>query len=100
MTLASHEHARADFAERAARRPLREVMTPATVCRTTSANPPIASELSEDAPIAHAIALMAFENVHAVAVVAEDGEVVGTVTATDALRWTAHELGYIAPAKD
>lgn len=52
--------------------------------------------LPENAPVGHAIALMAFENVNHVAVVTDEGEIVGLLNATDALRWTAEQMGYAA----
>lgn len=57
---------------------------------------PTAFTLSEDAPVAEAAALMAFENVHRVPVVAGDGRVVGIVTSLDLLRWMAQREGYLA----
>lgn len=60
--------------------------------------------LFETAPVAHAIAVMAFQSVHAIAVVTEDGEVVGAFDQNGALRWVARQLGYAevepAGAKD
>lgn len=53
--------------------------------------------LPEHAPIAYAIALMAFENVHEVPVITDDGELVGMWDATSALRWTAERMGYVEP---
>jgi len=52
--------------------------------------------LPEQAPIAYAIALMAFEKVSHVPVISEDGELVGMWDATSALRWTAEQMGYVA----
>ena len=74
---------RADFAERAARTRVDGLVSDRV------------HALPEGAPISHAIAVMAFENVNEVAVVADDGKVVGVVTANDALRWTARQLGYV-----
>lgn len=51
--------------------------------------------LSEDAPVAHAIALMAYERVNHVPIVTGDGELVGMWDATSALRWTAERMGYV-----
>jgi CBS-domain-containing membrane protein len=53
--------------------------------------------LPEDAPVAFAISLMAFEGLHEVPVVDADGHVIGMVTSTDALRWVAGALGYVVP---
>jgi CBS-domain-containing membrane protein len=52
--------------------------------------------LPEHAPIAYAIALMAFEKIHHVPVVTDDGELVGMWDAPSALRWTAERMGYVA----
>lgn len=51
--------------------------------------------LPENAPVAHAIALMAYREVHHVPIVTEDGELVGMWDATAALRWTAERMGYV-----
>jgi CBS domain-containing protein len=53
--------------------------------------------LPEDAPIAYAISLMAFESLHEVPVVDADSHVIGMITATDTLRWVAQALGYVVP---
>lgn len=53
--------------------------------------------LPEHAPISYGIALMAFEKVHHVPVITDDGELVGMWDATSALRWTAERMGYVAP---
>lgn len=55
--------------------------------------------LSESTPIAHAIALMAFENIDTVPVVGPDGRFVGLVRARDLLRWTAERIGYVGPSR-
>lgn len=55
--------------------------------------------LPEDAPVAYAIALMAFENVSEVPVVTADGTVAGMYHALDALRWVAGKMGYVNPMK-
>lgn len=51
--------------------------------------------LPEHAPITYAIALMAFEKVNHIPVISEEGELVGTLNATEALRWTAERMGYV-----
>ena len=56
--------------------------------------------LQEDAPIAHAIALMAFENVTDVPVVTSEGKVVGMYNALDALRWVAGRMGWTTSAHE
>jgi CBS domain-containing protein len=58
--------------------------------------PPELHALPEHAPIGYAIALMAFEKVHHVPVITEEGELVGMWDATSALRWTAERMGYVA----
>jgi CBS domain-containing protein len=64
-----------------------EVMTPAALT------------LSEDAPVAEAAAMMAFEGIHRVPVVASDGRVAGIVTSLDVLRWLAQQEGYLAAGR-
>ncbi len=59
---------------------------------------PMAFTLSENAPLAQAAALMAFEGVHRVPVVSEDGRVAGIVTGLDVLRWMAQQDGYLSSA--
>lgn len=55
--------------------------------------------LPEDAPIAYAIALMAYEDVSEVPVVTADGTLIGVYHVLDALRWVAGRMGYVAPEK-
>ncbi|MGH7285195.1 MAG: CBS domain-containing protein, partial [Polyangiaceae bacterium] len=50
--------------------------------------------LPEDAPVAFAVSLMAFESLHEVPVVTKAGQVVGVATALDLLQWLAGRLGY------
>jgi CBS domain-containing protein len=57
---------------------------------------PLVHGLPEDAPVAYAISLMAFEGLHEVPVVDKSARVVGMITSTDALRWVAKALGYVA----
>lgn len=56
---------------------------------------PVAFTLTESAPISQAAALMAFEGVHRVPVLARDGTVVGIVSSLDILRWLAVQNGYL-----
>jgi CBS-domain-containing membrane protein len=58
---------------------------------------PVVHGLPEDAPVAYAISLMAFEGLHEVPIVDADNHVIGMITATEALRWVAHALGYVVP---
>jgi CBS domain-containing membrane protein len=60
---------------------------------------PLVHGLPEDAPVAYAISLMAFEGLHEVPIVDGKGQVIGMVTATEALRWVAQALGYVVPGK-
>lgn len=57
---------------------------------------PLAFTLREDAPISRAAALMAFEHVHRIPVVDEQGAVVGVVSALDIARWLGREAGWLA----
>jgi CBS domain-containing protein len=56
---------------------------------------PIAFTLPESASLSHAAALMAYENIHRVPVIAADGAVVGIVTSMDIVRWVAEQDGYV-----
>jgi CBS domain-containing protein len=56
---------------------------------------PIAFTLPENASLSHAAALMAYENIHRVPVIAADGTVVGIVSAIDVVRWVAEQDGYV-----
>jgi CBS domain-containing protein len=56
---------------------------------------PIAFTLPQGASLSHAAALMAYENIHRVPVVAEDGTVVGIVSTMDIARWVAERDGYV-----
>jgi CBS domain-containing protein len=56
---------------------------------------PIAFTLPESASLSHAAALMAYENIHRVPVVAADGTVVGIVSSIDVVRWVAEQDGYV-----
>lgn len=58
---------------------------------------PMAFTLPENASVAHAAALMAYENVHRIPVVATDGAVVGIISALDILRWVAVTSGFALP---
>ena len=55
----------------------------------------VAFTLSEQATIAEAAALMAFERTHRVPVVSRSGVVVGIVSSLDVLRWIAESEGYL-----
>lgn len=60
---------------------------------------PIVHGLPEEAPVAYAISLMAFEGLHEVPIVDAKGHVLGMITSTDALRWVAQALGYVVPGQ-
>jgi CBS-domain-containing membrane protein len=51
--------------------------------------------LPENASIAQAAALMAYERIHRVPITGPDGSVIGIVSTLDVLRWMATEQGYI-----
>lgn len=54
--------------------------------------------MPEHAPIGYAIALMAFEDISEVPVVTDTGELVGMLTAIQALQWVAEKMGYVKPS--
>ena len=58
---------------------------------------PVPLSLPENASIARASAVMAYEHVHRVLVVGPDGSLVGLVSTIDVLRWLAREVGYAVP---
>jgi predicted transcriptional regulator len=55
---------------------------------------PLVHAIVEDAPIAHAIAMLAIEDVGEVPVVTHEGIVTGVVRTKDVVRWLAHDLGF------
>jgi CBS domain-containing protein len=69
-------------AEPAARRTVADIMMP------------LAFTVYEDSPLSRATALMAYEGVHRVPVVSDDGRVVGILSSLDVVRWLAqHDAG-------
>ena len=58
---------------------------------------PLVHGLPDEAPIAYAISLMAFEKLHEVPIVDSKNQVIGMITSTDVLRWVAQALGYVVP---
>jgi len=60
---------------------------------------PIVHAIVEDAPLSHAIAMLAIEGVQCVPVVTHEGALVGILRSRDVIRWLARDLGYdvIAP---
>ena len=63
----------------------RDVMTPVVV------------QLHESASIRQAASLMAYEGVHRLPVVSDDGKVVGILSSLDVLRWFGRCCGYLIP---
>ncbi|WP_437593547.1 CBS domain-containing protein [Sorangium sp. So ce1000] len=63
----------------------RDVMTPVVV------------QLHESASIRQAASLMAYESVHRLPVVSDDGKVVGILSSLDVLRWFGRCCGYLIP---
>jgi CBS domain-containing protein len=55
---------------------------------------PIALSLGSHATVAHAAALMAFEDIHHVPIVADNGVLIGIVSSMDVVRWLAKNDGY------
>jgi len=53
--------------------------------------------VSERAPVAQAVMLMASKGVHRVPVVSDDGKVAGMITSIDVLRWLARQQGHPVP---
>lgn len=58
---------------------------------------PVAFVLPENASIAQAAALMAYEGVHRIPVVSSSGSVIGLVSSLDVLRWVGQTSGYLVP---
>jgi CBS domain-containing protein len=58
---------------------------------------PLVLALHENANVGQAAALMAFEGVHRLPVLSDDGDVVGIVSSLDVLRWFGQRSGYIIP---
>jgi CBS domain-containing protein len=58
---------------------------------------PFAISIAESTPITMAAALMSCERVHRLPVVADDGSLVGILSAIDVMRWIAREDGYQVP---
>lgn len=58
---------------------------------------PVVFTLHEQADIGQGAALMAFEGVHRLPIVADRGEVVGMLSALDVLRWLGRCSGYLVP---
>lgn len=82
---ASIELAVVSAAERGAAPTVRDVMTH------------VVFTLQAEASLSRAAALMAFEGVHRIVVVAADGSALGIVSSLDILRWLARKDGYVVP---
>lgn len=59
---------------------------------------PVALTLGPHATVAHAAALMAFEYIHHVPIVGDDGVLIGIISSMDIVRWLAENDGYRKPA--
>jgi CBS domain-containing protein len=57
----------------------------------------LAFSLPETASLSRAAAVMAYEGVHRIPVVAGDGKVVGIISSLDVVRWLARHDGYLVP---
>ena len=80
------DHAPGFHEEREVMATVRDIMTPTSF------------SLVQDAPVAQAAAIMAFEGIHRLPVTAEpSGEVVGLISSSDVLRWIAQRSGYLVP---
>lgn len=55
---------------------------------------PVAFTIKHSAPISQAAALMAYERVHRLPIVSDDGKVVGILSTIDVVRWLAYHDGY------
>lgn len=58
---------------------------------------PLVLSLHESSNIGQASSLMAYEGVHRLPVVADDGRVVGILSSLDVLRWFGRRSGYLLP---
>lgn len=58
---------------------------------------PVVVTLHESASIRQAAALMAYEGVHRLPVLSDDGKVVGILSSLDVLRWLGRRCGYLIP---
>ena len=58
---------------------------------------PVVLALPENANIGQAAALMAFEGVHRLPVVSNDGRVVAILSSLDVMRWFGQHSGYLIP---
>ena len=56
---------------------------------------PAVLSLTEDASVQRAAALMAYEGVHRIVIVHEDGSLAGILSSLDILRWLARSAGFV-----
>ena len=79
----------------------RELATPQRDGRVLTAEDvmmPAVYTLHPDSTIAEAAALMAYEGVHRLPIIDDEGRVVGLVSTLDITRWVAQSAGFHAPA--
>jgi CBS domain-containing protein len=102
----AHDRGDTDETERATARPhelaAREIETGSHVyepVRVTAADVmcPVVLTLHESSNIGQAASLMAYEGVHRLPIVSDDGSVVGIVSSLDILRWFGRRSGYVIP---
>jgi CBS domain-containing protein len=58
---------------------------------------PLVLALHEGSNIGQASSLMAYEGIHRIPVIADDGRVVGILSSLDVLRWFGRQSGYLIP---
>jgi CBS domain-containing protein len=71
------------------------VRHPDATGRVAEVMTPMSFVLHPDATISQAAALMAFEGVHRLPVVSDDGKVIGLCSSLDVLRWLGQRDGYL-----
>jgi CBS domain-containing protein len=76
-----------------------DLLTAAIAPRHTVADimMPMAFSMNEQVPVGTLAAMMAYEGVHRIPIVDDDGKVVGLVSALDVVRWVAHVSGRAVP---
>ncbi len=60
---------------------------------------PVVLTLNESSTIGQAAALMAFEQIHHLPIVSNEGRVVGILSSLDVLRWLGRQCGYFIPPR-
>jgi CBS domain-containing protein len=76
---------------------LRAWSRPSAEDRVAEIMTPLTFGVAEDTSIARAAAMMAYEGVHRMVVLSNDGVVVGLLSALDLARWIARGAGYALP---